>query len=276
MNSPYSITEASQPDLASADTALKTGARLLFLVAVFGQWLFVYHIVSFYWASALEGNWEQWNTHLFNGLIEGDIVGNFFLGLHLFLAAIITFGGPLQFIPQIRTLIPSFHRWNGRIYMLTAFVISFAGLYMIYTRGTIGGTFMIMGNTLNASLIMIFAIMAWRTALSRDFVAHRRWALRTFLMVSGVWFFRIGFGLWIFLNSGSAPGSTENLTGPFDMFLAFAHSLLPLAILELYLRTKDHAGKLGRFAMAIGLLVLTCALGAGIFMAAMIFWLPGF
>ncbi len=276
MNSQSHIVDSSQANLTGANIALNLTVRLLFVVAVIGQLMFVYHIVSFYGGTAVQGEWEQWNTVLYNGLIEGDWVGNFFLGLHVFLAAIITFGGPLQFIPQIRTQLPSLHRWNGRIYLLTAFVISFAGLYMIFTRGVIGGTVMKMGNTLNALLIMIFALMAWRTALARDFVAHRRWALRTFLMVSGVWFFRIGFGLWIFLNNGTAPGSTEELGGPFDMFLAFAHSLLPLAILELYLHTKDHAGKLGRFALSAGLLVLAGALGAGIFMAAMIFWLPHF
>ncbi|MCI0723258.1 MAG: hypothetical protein L0338_30495 [Acidobacteria bacterium] len=43
---------------------------------------------------------------------------------------------------------------------------------------------------------------------------------------------------------------------------------------EIYLRTQDRAGPLGRFPMAGGLLVLTAAMGVGIFMATMFMWLP--
>ena len=49
---------------------------------------------------------------------------------------------------------------------------------------------------------------------------------------------------------------------------------LPLAVLEIYLRTQDRAGAPGRLAMATGLLVLTIAMGIGIFAAFMGMWLP--
>jgi hypothetical protein len=85
---------------------------------------------------------------------------------------------------------------------------------------------------------------------------------------------RAAAGLWIFLKNGSAPGHNDAFNGPFDFFLALAHTLLPVAILELYLFTQDRAGAPGRLAMAAGLMVCTVATGIGIFMAAQIFWLP--
>jgi len=274
MNLTSQITNPKQLRIAKANRIMKKTAQYLFGVAVIGQFLFVVYIVTFYGSSFFTGNYEKWNEVLHNGLIEGDMMGNIALVIHLFLAAVITFGGPLQFMPKIRAKFPVFHRWNGRIYIVTAFLISLAGLYMVHTRGVIGGAVMAMGNTLNASLIMLFAGLAWKTALAKDFTAHKRWALRTFLLASGVWFFRIGFGIWIALNGGTAPGSTEDLGGPFDIFLTFAHTLLPWAILELYfyIKQKDNANL--KFGMATFLVLLSGILGIGIFMTTMIFWMP--
>ncbi len=49
---------------------------------------------------------------------------------------------------------------------------------------------------------------------------------------------------------------------------------MPLAVLEIYLRTQDRAGAAGRFAMAAGLFVLTLMLGAGIVAVTMAAFLP--
>lgn len=62
-------------------------------------------------------------------------------------------------------------------------------------------------------------------------------------------------------------------SAPFLTFLSFARYLLPLAVLELYLRTQDRAGAPSRIAMAAGLFVLTVAMGVGIFAATMGMWL---
>ena len=71
--------------------------------------------------------------------------------------------------------------------------------------------------------------LAWRHARARNVAMHRRWALRTFVLVSGVWFFRVGMMLWIFLNGGPV-GIGEKFDGPFIMFWSFANYLLPLAV----------------------------------------------
>lgn len=258
-----------------ADKALNASTRFWFLVMVAGHAMFAYYIVAFYGGAAVDGNLLQWNKVLDDhGYRAGDIAGTVFLALHLLLAAIITVGGPLQFIPGLRARAIAFHRWNGRLYIFTAFAASLSAFYLILTRGgTIAGPFVTAGIVLDGALIMTFATLALRHARARNIVAHRRWALRTFIAVSGVWFFRVGLMFWFFVNQGPV-GHTDGFDGPFDLFWAFGCFLLPLFILELHLRTQRRAGPVGKLAMAATLFVLTIAMGTGIAMATLMMWLP--
>jgi hypothetical protein len=256
-----------------ATKALKSAAVLWVLVAVAGQVAFAVYIFAFYGSTAALGNWEAWNKRLIHGIVEGDPIGNIAVMVHLALAFVITVGGPLQLVPQIRARAPTFHHWNGRVYILTAFVISLGALYMVWTRGVLGGFANHLAISLNAVLIMICAGYTVRHAIARNIDIHRRWALRLFLVVSGVWFFRVGLMAWVILNQGPV-GVGENLDGPFAVFLAFGQYLVPLAVLEVYLRTQDRAGALGKSAMAVFLLGLTALTGLGIFGAYNFMWLP--
>ena len=56
--------------------------------------------------------------------------------------------------------------------------------------------------------------------------------------------------------------------------MSFGQYLVPLAVLEIYLRTQDRAGAPGRFAMAAGLFVLTVVMGAGIVAVTMASFCP--
>jgi len=120
----------------TADKALKGSAVLWFVTLVIGQWIFAYYIFAFYGVAAAQGDLETWNKRLFHGIIQGDLAGNITVGVHLLMAFIISFSGPLQLMPQIRNRFPAFHRFNVRLYMATAFIISAAGLYLIFTRGS--------------------------------------------------------------------------------------------------------------------------------------------
>lgn len=79
---------------------------------------------------------------------------------------------------------------------------------------------------------------------------------------------------WIALNQGPAGFDPKKFEGPFLTFLAFAQYLLPLVLLEAYLRIRDHGGSRARLAMAgvLGGATLLTALGIGA--ATMIMWLP--
>src|SRR5262249_31478943 len=123
-------------------------------------------------------------------------------------------------------------------------------------------------------LIVVFAAMALRTALARDFKAHRPWTLRLFLAVSGVWFIRVGVSLSLLLNKGPFGFDPKTFQGPFLTFMSFASYLVPRAVLELCRRAQERAGAGGRMAMAAGLTALTVAMGGGIVGASLIFWAP--
>jgi len=83
-----------RPKIAGA-SALNAATRLWFLLAVIGQWAFLYYIVAFYGVSTSQGHIEAWgrNTMLFKGYVAGDLIGNRFFGGHVLIAAIIAFGG---------------------------------------------------------------------------------------------------------------------------------------------------------------------------------------
>jgi hypothetical protein len=257
-----------------AESALQAAAKLWFLAAVAGQWMFAYYIAMRYGGSAVQGNLEAMN-HLPHGYEAGNTIGNATLFGHLLFAATITLGGPLQLVPQIRARFPTLHRWLGRLYIVTAFIMGFTGLYLTMSgRTVIGDASQHLAININGVLIILCAAMAWSRAAARDFSAHRRWALRLFLVVNGVWFFRVGLMFWGAVNGGPVGFDPKTFTGPFLTFLGFAQFLVPLAVLELYLRAGRRGSAPVRLVIAAGLVVLTAAMGFGIFAATMGMWLP--
>ena len=255
-----------------ADKALKTSARFWFVVVVIGQSLLAFTVASFYGLTAVRGDWQAWNKFMLHGYIAGRSLGNFAVALHVLSAAIVLLAGVIQLIPQVRNRFPAFHRWNGRIYMLTAFTLSLAGLYLHWFGESVGDLSVHLAGSLNALLIMLYAVIALRYAVARDFRTHRRWALRLFLVVSASWFFRVAFFLTLAVFKGPIGFDPKTFSGPFLTFMSFAQYLVPLAILELYLRARDRPGAPRRIAMAAGLVVLTVVMGAGIVAVTMGVW----
>jgi hypothetical protein len=257
-----------------ANAALKASVRFWFVVLLLGQLLFAFTVASFYGMTAARGNIHTWTKILSHGIISGDGMGNFALATHLISAVIIILAGTLQLIPQIRNRFPVFHRWTGRLYIVTAFTVSLAGLYLMWARGTVGDLPQHLGTSLMAILIMIFAVMALRYAVARDFKTHRRWALRLYLVVSASLFIRAGIFLSLLLNRGPFGFDPATFSGPFLTFVSFAQYLVPLAVLELYLHAQQRPGALMRIAISVLLFVLTLGMAAGIFAVTAGAWAP--
>ncbi len=247
----------------SAAATLKAAAGFWFAVAVTGQALFLFYIAAFYVPSTLSGNFATWakNTHLIKGYVPGDAAGNLAFGAHVLMAAVITFGGTVQLVPQIRARAPVVHRWIGRSFMTTAILASLVGLWMTWARGTGEGVAAI-GITLDAALILAFAALAWRAAVRREFAAHRRWAMRTFIVANGVWFLRLGFV--VYGMARSVAGDVLPSMGTFFEVWNFGAYLVPLVILELYFLAQAGGGPSARFAMAGVLAFSTLLMGVGI------------
>ena len=256
--------------------ALEAAGTCWFLVAVPGQWIFVVYIVAYYGGALVAGDYGRWGKFLTHGLVPGDHVGNLALALHLATAALITGLGPLQLVPQIRSRWPRLHRWSGRVYLVTVLLVSSSALYLVWVRNerVAGDLLQHLGISLDASLILICGALALRAALARRFASHRRWATRLYLVVSGVWFFRVGLMFWLIVNRGPVGFDLKTFQGPFLDCLSFAESLLPLAVFELYWRARAHGGPVARTAVTAGVGALTAAMGIGIFGAFLELWLP--
>src|SRR5215469_3165734 len=158
------------------------------------------------------------------------------------------------------------HRWNGRLFALTALGLSVSGLYTLWMHGKTPSAFNLhaMVISLNAVLIITFITLAWRSARRHEISTHRRWALRAYLVANAQWFTRVGFMAW-FIVGRKLLGIGEGFDGTFFAFWDFGCYLVPLAVLELYLRAKQNGSPTGRFAMAGSLAVLTVLMGVGIF-----------
>lgn len=258
-----------------AASALSGAAGLWLAVTTCGQWVFAAYIAALYGGAVARGDLGAWNAVLPHGYEPGRTMANAVLAGHLLFAAVLSAGGPLQLVPWLRRRFPRVHRWIGRVYVPAAFVAGASGLYLALSgRKVVGDLPQHVAVTVNGLLILVCAVMAWRTAMARDFRAHERWALRLFLTVSGVWFFRVGLMFWLAVNGGPAGFDPKTFTGPFLTFLGFAQYLLPLAVLELYLRARAGRAPSARLAVAALLGLAAAATALGVLVAARVMWLP--
>lgn len=258
----------------SALSALNVAGVAWFIVAGVGQIMFVVYLFGFYGRTAALLQFEAWNQVFPRAHVAGNPIHNAVVAAHLAFAALITVGGLLQLTTGVRQRFPRLHRWNGRIYFVSAFVMGSGGLAMVWSGTHVGDLSQQFAISINAILIMLCAVMVVRHAMARRFVLHRRWAMRLFLVVSGVWFFRIGLTFWILVNQGPVGFDPDTFTGPALTTIAFAQYLIPLAVLQLYFLAQDHGGARGRIAMAGGLLASTLVTAVGIVAASMMLWLP--
>lgn len=271
---PPDIVAAAAVERDRAASMLAWSARLWFAVAVGGQLLFAWYVAAVYGGALVQGDLGRWNTVMPRGYVAGDTAGNAAIGVHVLVTILITLGGALQLLSPLRRLAPRLHRWNGRMYVLLAVVSSLIGLYMVWFRGAVGGLAQHVGISGNGVLIVLCAVFVVHHAHAGRIPLHQRWALRLFLAVSGVWFFRIGLMAWIVANGGPAGFDPVTFQGPVLSVLAFAQYLLPLALLELYARAQASGRVAARIAMAGVMLALSVATAAGVAAAAMILWLP--
>lgn len=272
---------AASPSAHRADSAsralrtLNLSASLWLGLTLIGQVLLAAYVLAFYGRAALQGHPEAWNQVLAQGYVPGQPLLNAVLAAHLTFTVVIVAGGVMQLLPALRQRAPALHRWTGRLYLLAAAILSVGGLILIWIGGeTTGDGTQKLAISLNAALILFFAQAAWRDARTHRYARHRRQALRLFLVVSGVWFFRVGLMLWIALNRGPVGFDPETFTGPVLTLLAYGQFLVPLAILELYFLAIDRGGAALRWSVGAGLALCSLATIGGVAAASLMLWLP--
>ncbi len=272
-----SSVQSAMPATATAsraDAVLKGSVYTWFVLALCGQWLFAVYILARYGSPVLSGDYQSVNqgNHI-GGYQPGAGLYNLIYFGHILPVILLGFGGILQFVPQMRRRLPRLHRWNGRLFFTLGISGAITGLYLIWGAGNRLSDLGAIGITLNGLLIPLAIVLAWRYAIAGQFKAHQRWAVHSFLLVNGVWSFRLYLFGWFVLHQGPY-GNNSKLDGPVDLFFSFACYLLPMAVAELVLLARRQRHVAVKWAVA-GLMVLGSAVTlGGIAAIGFVSWLP--
>jgi len=173
----------------------------------------------------------------------------------------------------VRNRFPKFHKINGRIYITAAFLISFTGLYLSWIKGSVGGLTGSIFITINGLLIMISAFFTIAAATKGQLKKHRKWAIRLFLCMNGVWFFRVFLMLWITIHQAPVGFDPETFQGPALNLLYTLSYIFPIIFAELYFIAKTK-GNTVKNSLSTFLFVLTLCILIGTFSATLGMWLP--
>lgn len=252
---------------------LLRSAQLLAGSVILGQILFLTFIVSYYYPPTLSGDFAAWNGKpLITGYLAGDTIGNLGFAVHVGFAALLTGSGMVQLLPIVRRRAPHVHRWSGRVFIGSAVILALGGLALVWLRGTYLNLPGALGISFNAITILVCLGFAWMLARRRDFAAHRRWALRLFAVASAVWFMRVAYMAWGIATGGAGIG--DAMDGPFDYFLVFGNTLLPLLVIEVFLRAEASKHRGARAATAAVMLLAALAVLGGSAGAWLVMWSP--
>lgn len=260
----------------AASRWLSASATAWLVVAVLGKLVFAAYVLRFYGGALLDGEPQRFNRVLPHGWVAGATVDNAVLVAHLAFTVLIVLAGGLQLLPAIRRRWPALHRWTGRSYLLAAAVLALGGLWMVWVRGGAAGDLsQHLAITVNAALILLCAAMAWRAARARRIDLHRRWALRMWVAVSGVWLFRVGLMAWLGLWQAPVGFDAKTFSGPFLTVLAWSvYAVVPLLVLEAVLRAQRSLATGPKAAVAALLVVLTLITAFGVVVASLGMWGP--
>lgn len=262
--------------LDSSRQLLGLSARTWFVVTAFGQLAFIVFIVGFYYTSTLAGDYPAWNNKpLIDGYKDGDSVGNTMFAFHVILAAVMTVAGLIQLIPQIRSVAPRLHRMSGRIFVTLACALAVGGLWLVWVRGTYLSPASAISVSLNGVLILLFSVPTMVFAVRRKIAKHRLWAMRLFLVASGVWFVRIGITAWPMIAQGRI-GMNQTMSGPMDNVITFGSYLIPLAIFEVYHRATLSSSRSFKTTAAMLVCLATAITVLGVYGTIFNMWLPQF
>jgi uncharacterized membrane protein len=101
--------------------------------------------------------------------------------------------GPFQFMSSIRKKYPLTHRFMGKTYLLAVLVAGLASLNLSINKIIIGENLIAYGAGL-AGLALAWlstSAMAFWAARSRNFVQHREWMVKSFVVTCGFTSFRL-------------------------------------------------------------------------------------
>lgn len=153
------------------------------------------------------------------------------LRVHVAASGVAMLLGAFQFFKPLRRKAPSLHRWTGRVYIVACVVGGLAGgvIALSSTAGPIAGW----GFFMLAVLWVPFTLMAWVSAMRRDFNTHERWMIRSFALTFAAVTLRIYLPIASIMNHGF----------PLDAYriIAWAAWVPNLIVAELFIATLRKA-----------------------------------
>lgn len=145
---------------------------------------------------------------------------------HAALALPVIFGAPLQFVPKLRQKAPRSHRWIGRAYVFGA---SGAAVLAIYLGATIEYEGSRLPIVMAGVLWLLFTLAAWRSAVAKNFAAHRAFMIRSYTLALVLVWLRLMYDfqeeLFFFVKDGDLRDATRE----------WASWVVPLLVVEVWL-----------------------------------------
>lgn len=249
--------------------------RALLAIVWISTGIFSFYIAAFYGGAILAGTLDKdWNEVLPALYAPDALAAAAMIGMHFIAGAAVLLLGPLQFITSLRTRHPRFHRWTGRVYLVSALLAGVGGLAYLALRGAVGGIVMELGFGLYGVLTVLAAVQAWRHAVARRLDLHRAWAIRLFALGIGSWLYRMYYGIW--LKGLDGAGHTGTFDGPFDMTMSFFFYLPNLLVAEYFIRRRSPPvfSAPRRVLGQAGIALLVLVLLAATWLFAYAYWLP--
>ena len=149
----------------------------------------------------LSGIYRMWITSaaLTTGVMPADpgdlhyVKHVLMISLHLVPGMIFLALGPLQFISDIRARWPTFHRWSGRVVIVSGLVTAVTAVAMNMVFPPVGGLFKSLAVYIFSVAQIVTLVVALRAILRRDIARHRAWMIRAFAIGLSVSTMRVFF-----------------------------------------------------------------------------------
>ena len=152
---------------------------------------------------------------------------------HLLAGLVAIVLGPLQFWPRIRNGYPKVHRVTGRIYLSAIVIGSLAGMGLALTTAVTptyaAGLFALACAWLATSAMAFIAIK------QRNFVQHKEWMIRSYVVTFAFVVFRLVVDSLAYLEIGDRSSNATTM--------AWACWVVPLLLTEMVLQGRKLAAR---------------------------------
>jgi uncharacterized membrane protein len=146
--------------------------------------------------------------------------------------------GPLQFIKYVRTNYKSLHRALGKIYLMSVLFSGLSAFYLaIFDNLLNKHEFMFATGAMSMGVAwFVTSGMAYWTVRKRNFVQHKEWMIRSYVLTSNFIIFRL---IYYYLHDLPDFQYKEHI-GAFTVWISWS---LPLLITEWILQAKKVSPK---------------------------------